>query len=353
MSCLMLTRCCSLLIGGVILLSACKGGAGEKEQKAAKDSIAAKKVDTIATRIELFSKRIASNPKDADSYWKRGILEAKLGKYPPAILDYQLAIKIDSTKADYYYSLADANFLMGHTRESKDEFQKCIDLDPKNTGAMMRLGELYFYVKKYPEAIGLIDQALKVDPYLAKAYFMKGMIFLEKGDTAKAISSMQTAVEQDTKYFDAYVQLGLVFTRKGSAAALTYFDDAINIKPRNIEPYYDKGMFYQTVQDYDNAIKAYQELLQVDSNYKFALYNIGVIYFSQNKDYNQAIKYFNKAIHADSAYSFALYGRGNCYEQLGQNMKAMNDYSAALHYNRGFMAASDAMKDLQAKMHKK
>ena len=344
--------CCSLMIGGAILLSACRGASNQTQQKTAKDSVAAKKVDTISPRIDLLSKRIASNPKDADSYWKRGILQAALGKYNPAILDYQLAIKIDSTEPEYHYSLADADFSVGHTRDAKDEFEKCINLDPKSTAAMMRLGELYFYVKKYPEAIDFIDQALKVNPYQAKAYFMKGLIFLEKHDTAKAISSMQTAVEQDTKYFDAYIQLGLVFTSKGNPVALTYFDDAINTKPGNVEAYYDKGMFYQTVQDYDKAIKAYEQLLQVDSSYKFAFYNIGVIYFIHYKDYKQSIHYFSRAIHADSAYSLALYGRGNCYQQLGQKDKALGDFSAALHYNPGFIAASDAMKDLQGKSHK-
>lgn len=344
--------CCSLLIGGVILLSACKHGTEQGQQNAiAKDSTA-KATDTITPRIAQYSKRIASNPNDADAYWKRGILEAALKKYDNALKDYNAAIKIDSSKAMYYYSLADVDFIVGHTRDSKDEFQKCINLDPKNTDAMLRLGEIYFDVKKYDDAIKLIDQALKVNPYIARAYFLKGMIFLENKDTAKAVSSMQTAVEQDGKYYDAYVQLGLIFTRKGNPIALDYFNDAINARPGNVEAYYDKGMFYQSTGDYDNAIKAYQELLQIVPNYKFAYYDMGVIYYIQKKDYQQAITNFSKAIQIDSAYSLAYYGRGNSYEQLKQNEKALDDFRAATHYNQGFSAAADAYRQLQAKMNK-
>lgn len=344
--------CCSLLIGGVILLSACKHGTEQGQQnKSAKDS-AAKVTDTITPRIAQYTKRIASNPKDADAYWKRGILEAALKKYDNAVQDYNKAIKTDSTKGMYYYSLADADFIIGHTRDSKDEFQKCIDLDPKNTDAMLRLGEIYFDVKKYDDAIKLIDQALKVNPYIARAYFLKGMIFLENKDTAKAVSSMQTAVEQDSKYYDAYIQMGLIFTHKGNPIALDYFSDAINARPGDVEAYYDKGMFYQSTGDYDNAIKAYQALLQVVPDYKFAYYDMGVIYYVQKKDYQQAITNFSKAIQIDSTYSLAYYGRGNSYQQLNEDEKALGDFNAAVHYNQGFSAAANAFKQLKAKINK-
>jgi tetratricopeptide (TPR) repeat protein len=344
-------KCCSLIaIGGVILLSACRGGNQSQPGTSGKDSASVHEVDTISPRIEFFTKRIAANPKDADSYWKRGMLEAHIKQNSQALSDYNQAIKIDSTKADYYYTLADLDFTMGHTRDSKDAFEKCIQLDPKNTKAILKLAELYFYVKRYSDAIDNIDKTLKINPYIAKAYFMKGMIFLEEHDTSKAVSSMQTAVEQDSKYFDAYVELGLIYARKGNGAALDYFEDAINAEPNNPEGYYDKGKFYQDMMDYDNAIKTYQQLLQVNADYKFALYNLGVIYYIAKQDYKPAADYFSKAIHADSTYALAYFGRGNCYEQLKEYNKAMADFSAAMRYNPNLSAASDAMKELKDKM---
>jgi len=351
---LLYSSCCCLLIGGVILLSACKNGANPIQNVVQhKDSaVAPKTADTITPKINMLSQRIASNPKDDNAYWMRGVMENAQKKYVPALADYKQAIKLDSTKAVYYYSLADLDFTVGHTRDSKDAFEKCISLDPKNTDAMLRLGELYFYVKKYPEALELINKALKVNKYIGKAYFLKGMIFLENHDTTKAISSMQTAVEQDTKYYDAYIQLGLLFTRKGNPLALDYFNDAINLRPNQVEAYYDKGMFYQVTQDYDNAIKAYQEILQIDSTYKYALYNLGFVYYVHNPDYKQSIVYFDKAVHSDTNYAMAYFGRGNCYEQLGQLERAMLDYSHTVYLNPSFTPASEAYRAVKAKLHK-
>jgi tetratricopeptide (TPR) repeat protein len=267
------------------------------------------------------------------------------------VVDLTKAVILDSTKSDYFYNLADAEFLTGHTHEARDAFVTSIRLDPKNTEALLKLAELYFYVKKYQEALDLINQAIKVNPYIAREYFLKGMIFIENHDTAKAISSMQTAVEQNPDYFDAYIQLGLLFATKGDPVALTYYDNAANIQPQNPEPYYDKGMFYQFGGDDDDAIKTYQELLLIDSVYKNAYYNLGVIYNEDKMDYATSLSYFSKAIKCDTNYFMAYYGRANCYEMLKQYDNALADYAHAYRLNPQFKAAETAYRQLKSRNH--
>jgi tetratricopeptide (TPR) repeat protein len=315
------------------------------------DSVSKQHGDTITPKINFYTGRIASKPNDADAYWNRGKLELQTKSLGPAFADLSKAVALDTTKSDYYYTLADIEFILGRTHEARDAFETSTRLNPKNTDAILKLAELYFYVKKYDDAIDLIDQAIKVNPYLSREYFLKGMIFMEKGDTSKAISSMQTAVEQDPDYFDAYIQLGLLFAHKGNPVALTYYDDAIHLKPNNPEPYYDKGMFYQFGEDYDNAIKAYTELLQIDSTYKNAYYNLGVIYNLNKADYVKSLTYFNKAIKCDTAYFMAYFGRGNCYEMLNQTDNALADYAHAYRINPNFKDAAKAYQYLKSKKH--
>ena len=307
--------------------------------------------DTVTSKINYYTGIITSQPYNADAYWNRGKLEIVNKSYSPALADLAKAVMIDSTKPGYYYNLADVEFLMGHTHEARDAFQTCIRLDPKNTDAILKLAELYLYVEKYDEALTLINQALKVNQYIARAYFLKGMIYIEKHDTARAISSIQTAIEQNPDYYDAYIQLGLLFAGKGDGIALSYYNDATNLEPQNPESYYDKGMFYQFGGDYDNAIKTYQELLQVDSTYKNAYYNLGVIYNEDKTDYNTSLNYFNKAIKYDTAYYMAYYGRANSYEMLKQYPQALTDYAHAYRINPKFKEAERAYQKLKSKTH--
>lgn len=340
-----------LFIFGFSVASCHNGSVKSNQQVKASDSASKQHNDTITPKINYYTGIIASHPNNADAYWNRGKLEILNKNLAPALSDLTKAVMLDSTKSAYFYNLADAEFLTGHTHEAKDAFLRSIRLDPKNTDAMLKLAELYLYVEKYPDAITLIDQAIKVNPYIAREYLLKGIIFIETHDTAKAISSLQTAVEQDPNYFDAYIQLGLLFANKGNPIALSYYDDAANLQPQNPEPYYDKGMFYQFGGDYDNAIKMYMELLKVDSTYEHAYYNLGVIYNEDKTDYETSLTYFTKAIQCDTAYFMAYYGRGNCYEMLKQYDNALADYAHAYRINPKFKAAEEAYKKLKSKTH--
>ncbi|NNM94403.1 MAG: tetratricopeptide repeat protein [Bacteroidia bacterium] len=307
--------------------------------------------DTLTPQINKLNQLITSEPGNADLYWRRGKLEEAAKNYSPALTDYNHAIRLDSLKATYYYNLANLNFTIGQTRAAKDAYLHSIALDAKNTDALLRLSELYFYVKRYTDAFDYVNRAIKVNPYIGKAYFLKGMIYLETKDTARAISSMQTATEQDTKYYDAYIQLGLLLTRKRNRLAVDYFNSAISIDPGDREAYYDKAMFYQSAGDNEKAINAYLDLLQVDSTYKYALYNLGYLYYYLDKpDYKKAFIYFNKALQSDSNYSYAYFSRGNCYLQFDRPEKALADFDHAVRLNPGFTPASDAYRALKRKL---
>jgi len=334
------------------LASSChNGNVKSNQQLQAADSLSKKHGDTIPVRIDYYTGVITAHPNDASAYWNRGKLEMLSKRLAPALSDLTKAVLLDSTKSGYYYSLADIEFLTGHTHEARDAFVTSIRLDPKNTDAILKLAELYMYVEKYTESIGLINQALKVNPYIARGYFLKGMIYIQTKDTNKAISSMQTAVEQDPNYYDAFIELGLLFANRGNPIALSYYDNAQKVEPQNPESYYDKGMFYQFGGDYDNAIKAYQELLLVDSTYKDAYYNLGVIYDEQKTDYTTSLTNFNKAIQYDTTYFMAYYGKANCYEMMKQYDKAMVYYAHAYRINPKFKEAEEAYQRVKSKTH--
>ncbi len=338
------------LLGITLALTACKNSNSQQVQQQHGKDTSHVAADTISAKIEWYSAYIMGHPLDANAYWNRGKLEALQKKYTRAEKDFTETVKIDSTKDKYYNSLADAEFVLGHTRESKAAFEKCIVLNPANTDALLKLGEIYFYVKKYKDAIELTDKALRINVHLAKAYFMKGMIFLEVHDTTKAISSLQTAIEQNSSYFDADIQLGLIYSRKGSIHAVDYFNAALNADPHSVEPYYDKGMFYQTKGDYDNAINSYTQLLQLDSTYKFALYNLGFIYYLNGKDYKKGIYYFSKAIKSDTSYTMAYYARGNCYQEMNDLANAETDFAHAIKQRPDFVEAQASYKEVKAKL---
>lgn len=304
--------------------------------------------DTLLPKdIAVLNQKIIADPNNSSLYHERGKIYFQNKKYDEAAADVLRAIKADSTTAVYYITLADIYLITNKTRGTKEALEKCIALDSKNTDAIMKLAELLFLVKHYDESLKYIDDALKLDQYNAKAYFIKGMNLLEKGDTNLAISTLQTAVEQKQDYYDAYMQIGLLLADKKDRMAVEYYNNAIRIKPHSTEAFYDKGKFYQDIKDWDNAITTYNLLLAIDSNYKYAHYNLGAIELLTSKKYDKALSHFDKALQSDPQYVEAYYARGTCFEAMGNKKKALENYSLALQINPTYEPALTSASALQ------
>jgi len=322
----------------IVLCAACGN------TKKTDDQTSVQPVNTPKELQEL-NEKIKTDSTNAALYYARAKYKINIREFNDALVDMSYVMKYDSVRPEYYLTISDLYLSGNNTRRSKEALEKCLVIDPKNTEAMLKLAELYFYVKKYQESIDNINNALKINEHIAKAYFLKGMNYKEIGDTTKAISSMNTATEQDPEYYAAYMELGALHAAKKNALALSYYDNAIRIDPKSVEAVYGKGKFYQDIKDWNNAIKMYGELLKMKPDYKYAHYNLGAIALV-NKRVDDAITYFTKAIADDAKYPEAYFARGTSYVQKGDKAKAREDYKMAVELNPNYEAAQDALAEI-------
>ncbi len=325
----------SLLAG--LLLSNCTGSgnkSGETQQTT--DSTIAKYNSPELKRI---NNLLMASPNNPDLYLQRGQIYVGLKDFEAGIADGNRALKLDSLKDTYYLFLTDAYFYSNHTRQAKEILERCIKNIPTSTQGLLKLAELYFYVKKYQESITYINTALKIDESIAKGYFLKGMCYKESGDSSRALSSFQTACEQDNQYYDAFVEAGRVLTMKKNPLALEYFNNALHINPKSVEVVYMIAKFYQDAGKIKQAVDTYNKLLQMDRQNKNAWYNLGAIEYSSTKDLEKAKNNFTEAINIDPQYADAYFARGVCFEERKDYDNAIADYKLAIQYKPHFDAA--------------
>ena len=324
-----------------ILFVSCSGNSTKTDTKT---------IDTVAIKtpeeLKKLNLLIAAEPNNANLYHKRAQYYFDKKDFNASLADMNKVMSIDSSKAEYFLTISDIYFVNNLTSKSKTALEKCIQLDDKNTIAMLKLAELYLYVRKYKESVQYINMALKLDKYNAKAYFMKGMNYKELKDTAKAISSMQTAVEQDQQYYNAYIQLGILCAAQGNSLAVQYYKNAIKLKPRSTEAWYDLGKCYQDMESWANAISSYNALLKIDVSYKYAHYNLGVVYFLGLKKYPEAIDHYTQAINLDPKYTEAYYARGICFKEMHKMKDAIKDFVACTSINPDFEPAKEVLKEM-------
>lgn len=292
------------------------------------------------------NKRILENTDDASLYNERAKIYLKFKQFDDAINDSKRSLRMDSTVADYYLTEADIFFAANETRNAKDVLENVTKKFPTNTDGLLKLGELYYFVKQYENAFTKINQALKVNENLAKAYYLKGSIYKEIGDTAKAISSLETAVEQDNKHYGAFLDLGIIYAARKSMLAVEYYNNALNIDPLSTEALYAKAKLFQDVNQIKDAELLYNKILKIDSLHLYSIYNLGAIELAVNKNPQKAITYFTKAISFNPKYAEAYFARGACYQEINDKNNAAADYGMCLQLKPNYDPAVEGLNSL-------
>jgi len=148
--------------------------------------------------------------------------------------------------------------LSGHSEKAKSCLVKCNRINPSNSDVLVKIATIYFYVKDYKTANDYLDQAATVNPHDANIFFLRGMMHYQKKEPNAAILNFQKATENNPEFYDAFMMLGVIFGEKNDSVAIQYYQTASKLKPDEIQPHYNLGLFYQDNENTDEAMHEYQ-----------------------------------------------------------------------------------------------
>lgn len=92
---------------------------------------------------------------------------------------------------------------------------------------------------------------------------------------------------------------------------------------------------------HDEAIRSYQQVLEMDPEHAAAHINLGTLYYNR-QDFVSAEKHYRAAVAADSRYALAYFDLGNVLDETGRVEEAVSAYRTAIqlaptyadaHYN--------------------
>jgi len=141
------------------------------------------------------------------------------------------------------------------------------------------------------------------------------------------------AIELDPRYIIAYYNRGIAQYSLGNHdAAVQDYSAAIALDPRNPDFYTGRGHAYSALGDYQSAIQDYNAAILLNPQQANAYNGRGLAYFSL-KDCNSAIQDYNTAVGLNYQFTEAYYNRGNALYALGNYQAAIQDYNMALTLN--------------------
>jgi len=305
---------------------------GQKKGKADNEQEQTESIDSITNPdIDALSAAIRENPKEADNFYQRAIQYAQMEQYRNAVEDLDIAMKLDSTKPEFYTLQSDYYLALKRPEYTLESLENGIALFPDDTTTLLKLGEYYYYLKNFLKSHEYLNRLLLIDRFNEKAYFTRGMNYLESEDTVKAIQNFTRATEYNPEYYDPYMMLGNVYTELHSELAIDYFKNAIDIDKKSTEAVYNLAMFYQDYGMYNDAITQYHYIInEIAGDNKNAYYNIGYVYLVYLEEFQKAIPFFQKAYEIDPEYANAVYNEGLCYESLNNFRLARERYKKSL-----------------------
>lgn len=286
-------------------------------------------VITEEPAIARLTASINAQPKDASLYAARAELFEQSGAYDEALADWQQAVQLDASQADYYHALANLQLDYFQSRNALATMELAAERFPERTLTLLKLSEFQLILKQYEESMRTIDQVLRLNPQEPEAYFMFGLNFREMGDTARAINSFQQAVEINPEMTDAYLILGQLHAEIGSPLAERYYDNAISIDTTAVLPIASKGDFLFNKGALAAALALYRRAARLDPQYEEAHFNTGLVLMEMDS-LEAAARAFNITLEVDPLHIQSYFFRGYAAELLGDSTQALRDYQHAL-----------------------
>ena len=155
---------------------------------------------------------------------------------------------------------------------------------------------------------------------------------IKRGAEKADIQMRLTEIERKTLAMKKNKEGNELYMQGNYQEAMKLYNEAIQIKPDFSWPYNNRGGIYLTLGNYQQAINEYNKAIELDHKNAFSYGHRGSAYYELGNK-KQAIADYNKAIELDPKSEYAYIKRGIAYSNLGNKEQAIADYSKAIEIN--------------------
>ncbi|MBE9043672.1 tetratricopeptide repeat protein [Pleurocapsales cyanobacterium LEGE 10410] len=186
--------------------------------------------------IKRYQKQSALQPNSPKIYTDLGNLYAKKGKQQQAIAYYRQSLKVNPRYAEAHLNLGRILLKAGNQQEFIQEMQLALALQPKIGTAIDRF-------------------------YLANA-------LADRGQQQQAINFYCKATVSNPRFIQSYHCLSAILSKQGKhQQAIEFLQQGITHNPQDPESYYFLGQQWEILQNWENAVKAYSKVLQIEPQF--------------------------------------------------------------------------------------
>ncbi len=215
-----------------------------------------------------------------------GELFAAKEQHAQAILEFQDALKLMPNEAAIHFAIAKSYRALRKSESALSYAKKAVDLDSANKWYNELLGNLYFDLQNYSAAAEQFELFSLKDPQSSAALYQLAAAQVAGGQLQEALNTYTrllglVGLDLDVLYKKLLLQIQL---KLDNEAVFTLIEMIVS-DPENLDLYQMLGELYIKLGRYDDALRAYRDLLERNPNDLRALVAFCEIYTKQ-KNWN-------------------------------------------------------------------
>ena len=338
-------------------------------------------MDKYTEAIEQYKTYLKAFPSDANAYKNLGLVYKRQNDMELALFNIEKAYSLDPSDNEIKKELAICYHYQKDYIKALKFYNMAIDADPDNYELLANKALTLHAMNNYVSAIELYKQLLQKAPNerlqanLASATIAYGYDLYDKKDYGQAILYFEDAIELSPKEASAYFGYAKANEKMGcSDIALENYRKAVSFAPGNIEYNTTLSMFIS-----NNQMEAAKNNQNTDSKEEIIVNNAsgGENIQSQKltttekqlsyenlvkngdeaykkQQYNEALDYYTKAVIYSPNDKFTMLKIANIYKLLGNNTKALSFYDKLItldknntdaFFNKGLVLATQKNYD--------
>lgn len=260
---------------------------------------------------------IKENPLSDDGYGKRAGAYFERDEFERALTDYNRAIELAPKNPEWYHRRGHFWYYRDDSKKAAEDFSKAIELEEEpGRELFFDRGEAYAELHDYSKALADYDKAARMDFPAAVIQQRRGLALLNLSKLDKAFDAFNISVASPDDESD------------GNCDS----DDCAESRSHAQE---GLSQIYIARDDFDNALKCATAWIDQDSDNEDAFLCRAQYYKALGQkekelaDRNRAISVLTEQI--DEEPSYLLYSRrGLIYQEIGKKAEAKRDFEEAL-----------------------
>lgn len=242
----------------------------------------------------------------------------------------------DKGNSLYYYLISELQNLEGQNENALFYLDKAIKKNPDSPYLIMEKAYELARRNKIDEAYELAKKAHEKNPGDVDLNIFLGKIHSTRKETGLAVESYQQALQKAPQNEEAYNLLAREYMAQGKVKeAIQILKELINVNPSSVSAYFYLGSIYATsLKDYDRALKAYEEVLNIDPDNPKIMEIISEIYLVR-KDLKKAQTYLKQLIDQDPSDLNNRIRVALLYYELKEVDRAIDEFEAILNIHPG------------------